>query len=203
MRTDDPSVWVYFVNTVFAVLLVMIGALLIQCTSRRILPAFCLSIGIPLLMVNMFFILMICDANISRKHPYSYDYTNRTNSIESIELVRLQDYRMKSSEGEGCLEYMVMEALAPEKYEPMMRELTGLQYFGRYESPRLSGKEVVLLIRFSPEQSDVLYAFYGGTCPGKVIRDGKTERLAYDMYICPDNAWDDLMARYFPNAPLQ
>ena len=154
-------------------------------------------------MANLFYILMMWVANDSGKHPHSYDYTDRIGSVESIDLVRLQDYRRESGEGEDCLEYTVMATLAPDKYETLMRELAGLQYFSQYEPPTLYGKEVVLLIRFSPEQSDVRYAFYGGACPGKVIRDGKTERLQYDMYICYDNAWEDLVAGYFPNAPLR
>ena len=185
--------------------LILKGIFRMLYSSKRGIGVLFLLIGFPLLLLDLLCLFLLVDPG----KLYSYDYTDRIDSVESIDWVQLDDFRddllfVEEDEG-GVLRYTVLETLGSERYEPLLKELAGIRYHRtRIGDPRfLTRGSRMILIRFSSEQGDIAYAFYGCWDPGYVQQDGTAQRLTYEAIRCDDEKWDELVAGYFPGVPLR
>lgn len=189
-----------FFGTAFSIWLVITGLFRLKKSPRKAAAVFVILIGVLLILSNAVVLFLI---NPGKFHYY--DYRDRLENVESIGLVRLDENPKRNSEGD-CLQYTVIETAAQEQYEPLLKELAGLRFwcpsFG--DLGTLTKGSEMILIRFSIEQNDVSCVFYGCRYPGYVQKKGKQYELTYYLTrVCSDQKWDDLVARYFPNAPLR
>ena len=189
-----------FVSAAVSVWMIVQGFLWLKRSVRKTVAWIMLVIGVPLLAIKLLLIFAFVDTG----RFYRYDYTDRVDAVASIELVRLDETPQRSSE-EECLKYTVLEAAAPEQYGALLKDLANLRYWFRWfgDPPGLWTGTEIILIRFSPEQDGMLYAFYGRWHPGYVQREGTTQETEYYLCPCSDEQWDELAAKYFPDAPLE
>ena len=188
-----------FIGAAVPVWLIAQGILWLK-RSGNAAPWIMIPIGVLLLLIVYLFIFVIVDTG----RFYHYDHTDRLDQVASIDLVRLDKVPKQSSEGD-CLEYTVIETAAPERYGSLLKDLAGLRYWFHWfgDPPWLGQGSEIILIRFSPDQDGMLYAFYGRWYPGHVLQTGTTQEMTYHLCPCSNEQWDELVARYFPGAPLR
>lgn len=189
-----------FAGAAIFVWMIAQGILWLVRSSRRVMACIMILIGVPLLACMVLFVFLFVDTG----KLYRYDYTDRIDQIESIDLVRLDENPKRTNEGD-CLKYTVMETAAPEQYGPLLKDLAGLRYYFHWfgDPPWLREGSEIILIRFSPDRDGMLYAFYGSWHPGYVRQEGTTQEMTYYLGPCSRDRWDELAERYFPNARLR
>ena len=151
-------------------------------TRVKFIPILCLVIGSVLLL----FVLNGLDV----KH---YDYRDRLDRIQSIELIELT----KTADGgfihEDELEYRVLRSIDPAEWEGLIDDVARLDY--HYLSPPRwwFGGPVRLLIRFTPGEDGLCLAIIGES---PAIGTEKGSRVEIRAASSSTNGWEALAEKH-------
>ncbi len=164
---------------VIAIGLQAVGTIcLLRKTWIKFIPILCLVIGSALLLV----VLNRLDA----KH---YDYRDRLDRIQSVELIELT----KTAGYEDELEYQVLRSIDPAEWEGLIDDVARLDY--HYLSPPRwwFGGPVRLLIRFTPGEDGLCLAIIGES---PAIGTEKSSRVEIRAASSSTDGWEALAEKY-------
>ena len=164
---------------VIAIGLQAIGTIcLLRKTWIKFIPILCLVIGSALLLV----VLNRLDA----KH---YDYRDRLDRIQSVELIEVT----KTAGYEDELEYQVLRSIDPAEWEGLIDDVARLDY--HYLSPPRwwFGGPVRLLIRFTPGEDGLCLAIIGESPAIGTEKDSRVEIRAASW---SSDGWEALAGKH-------
>lgn len=173
---------------VIAIGLQAIGTIcLLRKTWIKFIPIICILLGSVLLL----FVLNHLDVE-------HYDYRDRLDRIQSVELIELT----KTADGgvihEDELEYRVLRTIDPAEWEALIEDLACLDYtypipIGNVMSWSWRGGPVRLLIRFTPGEDGLRFAVLGES---PVIGTEKGSRIEIFAVPCATNGWEALAEKH-------
>lgn len=156
---------------------------LLRKTWIKFIPIICILLGSVLLL----FVLNHLDVE-------HYDYRDRLDRIQSVELIELT----KTADGgvihEDELEYRVLRTIDPAEWEGLIDDLAQLDYHYFFPNPRWwSGGPVRLLIRFTPGEDGLRFAIIGES---PAIGTEKGSRVEIFAVPCATNGWEALAEKH-------
>lgn len=148
-------------------------------TRVKFIPILCLVIGSVLLL----FVLNHLDVE-------HYDYRDRLDRIQSVELIELT----KTAGYEDELEYQVLRSIDPAEWEGLIDDVARLDYHYFFPNPQWwSGGPVWLLIRFTPGEDGLRFAIIGESPATGTEKGSRVEIFAVP---CATNGWEALAEKY-------
>ena len=181
---DTHNAILGFRDVATAVGLQAVGTIcLLRKTWIKFIPIICILLGSVLLL----FVLNGLDV----KH---YDYRDRLDRIQSIELIELT----KTADGgfihEDELEYRVLRTIDPAEWEGLIDDVARLDYHYFFPNPRWwSGGPVRLLIRFTPGEDGLCLAIIGES---PAIGTEKGSRVEIRAASSSTNGWEALAEKH-------
>ena len=181
---DLHSVILDFKAVAIAIGLQAIGTIcLLRKTWIKFIPILCLVIGSALLL----FLLNHLDVA-------HYDYRDRLDRIQSVELIELT----KSAYYEDELEYRALCSIDPAEWEGLIDDVARLDYtypfpVGDVLSMSWYGGPVRLLIRFAPGEDGLCFAIIGES---PAIGTEKGSRVEIFADFCFSNGWEALAEKH-------
>jgi hypothetical protein len=181
---DLHSVILDFKAVAIAIGLQAIGTIcLLRKTWIKFIPILCLVIGSALLL----FLLNHLDVA-------HYDYRDRLDRIQSVELIELTGTAYYEANFEDELEYQVLRSIDPAEWEALIEDLACLDYHYFFPNPRWwSGGPVRLLIRFAPGEDGMCFAIIGESPAIGTEEGSRVKILAASSF---SNGWEALAEKH-------
>lgn len=168
---------------VIAIGLQAVGTIcLLRKTWIKFIPIICILLGSVLLL----FVLNRLDVE-------HYDYRDRLDRIQSVELIELT----KTVDGvvihEDELEYRVLRTIDPAEWEGLIDDVARLDYHYLLPPRWWFGGPVRLLIRFTPGEDGLRFAIIGES---PAIGTEKGSQVEIRAASCSSNGWEALAEKY-------
>lgn len=192
---QEPVIAVLFAGCgLFGLGLIAFGVIsLLSGTKRKAGRIVSIAIGGSMVFTALYMALFVLIGILSDRTVCTYDYSEKSDLISSVEAVVVT----KTAEYEDELEYSVIKRFGPEEWEPLIKRIAQIEYVFPYEPPTWQDGETMLLIRFEPSDNGTTLALIGECCPCLGERAGTRVKIISSRYrVKTPSDWDGLQSDF-------